>query len=428
MQGIENDKRTGLNIKSNISRIKNNQDGKVLASNMVYLTMLQIASYLFPLITMPYMARVIGTEGFGKIAFASAIITWIQTIADWGFNYTATREVAKNRDNPEMVSTIFSKVLWARCLLALFSLFVLIILVVTIPKFKENALIIFFTYLLIPGHILYPDWFFQAIEKMKYITILGVLFRLIFTLSVFLFIKEASDYIYQPLLVSFGYLCSGLVSLYFILIKWKVQLKAVPLRDIWHAIKSSTNIFINNLMPNLYNSFSVILLGMFCTPAHTGLFDAGKKFVILSNTGMSVISRTFFPFLSRKIDKHKWYSIFSLSIAASITMLLIVFAPWLIRIFFGADFMDSTNVLRIASLAIFFVAVNEVYGTNYLIVNRHDRTMRNITLCSSLFGFIISFPLIYYFQHIGAALVYTLSSFVLALLSYIYYRKLRKHL
>ncbi len=414
-----------MNIKSNISRFKNSKDGKTLASNMVYLSLLQIASYLFPFLTMAYLARVLGVERLGTIGFAAAIIMWIQTIADWGFNYTATREVAQNRDNPEKVSIIFSKVLWARCILALVSLAVLAILVAIIPQFRQDALIIFFTYLLVPGHILYPDWFFQALERMKYITILGILFRFVFTISVFVFIKEADDYIYQPLLVSFGYLCSGLVAMYFILIRWKVKLRAIPLQDIWLTIKGSTNVFLNNLMPNLYNSFSVILLGTFCTKAHTGLYDNGKKFTTLSNTAMSVISRVFFPFLSRRIDKHKFYSIFTLSIAAVVSLVLVISAPWLVPWYFGAEFAGATPVLQITAPAIFFVAASEVYGTNYLIVNRYEKTMRNITFASSLLGFAISFPLVLNFQHIGAAIVFSTSSFASALLSYIYYIKIK---
>jgi len=407
-------------LQHHIDRFKQSKDGKTLASNMVYLTLLQIAGYLFPLITMPYLARVIGTVGFGKIAFASAIIAWIQTIADWGFNYTATRDVAKNRDDADKVSRIFSSVLWARCILALASLAVLVILIGVIPSFRENALIILFTFFLIPGHILYPDWFFQAVENMKYITILGVLIKFIFTLLVFLIIREADDYIYQPLIVSFGYMCSGVIALYFILIRWKVRVIRVPLRDIFATIKNSTNVFINNLMPNLYNSFSVILLGMFGTATHTGLFDAGRKLTVLSNMAMSVISRVFFPFLSRRIDKHHIYRTFSLCAASLITALLIGLAPWLIQLFFGAEFAESVLILRITAFAVLFVAMNEVYGTNYLIVRGHDRVMRNITLVSSLIGFALAFPLIHYFQHIGAALVYTTSSFLLGVLSLLY--------
>ena len=114
-------------IKEYITRIKKSKDGRTLVANFSYLTLLQVAGYIFPLITMPYLARVIGVEGFGKIAFASAIIVWFQTVSDWGFNFTATRDVAKNRDNKEKVSEIFSNVLWARCILTVVSFLLLVI-------------------------------------------------------------------------------------------------------------------------------------------------------------------------------------------------------------------------------------------------------------------------------------------------------------
>lgn len=413
-------------LRSYIDRIRRSRDGKVLVANFGYLTLLQVASYLFPLITMPYLARVIGADGFGKIAFASAIIMWIQTISDWGFNYTACREVACNREDRERVSRIFSRVLWARCILAICCLAGLLLLIVIIPKFRENWLIILLTFLLVPGHILYPDWFFQAIEKMKYITLLGVLTRTIFTILVFVVIHQPDDYIYQPLLISFGYLCSGIIAFYFILVKWEIYLQRVPLKEVFTTIKDSTNIFLNNLMPNLYNSFSVVLLGIFGTTAETGIYDAGKKFTTLANTAMSVIARVFFPFLNRHIDKHKFYRYFSLSIAGILTIVLFSTAQWLVPWFFGEEFINSIEVLRITSLAIFFVCISEVYGTNYLIVKGKDRLMRNITFISSITGFVIAFPLIYYFKHIGAALVFMLSSLLSGILCYICVKRLKE--
>ena len=91
-------------MNSKYKNILNNKEGKVILANFSYLFLLQIAGYLFLLLTMPYLARVIGADGFGRIAIASAVIMWIQTISDWGFNYTATRDVAKNRDDKEKVS------------------------------------------------------------------------------------------------------------------------------------------------------------------------------------------------------------------------------------------------------------------------------------------------------------------------------------
>ena len=137
-----------------ITSIAKNKEAKTVAGNFMWLSLLQVAGYVFPLITMPYLARVIGVEGFGKIAFASAIMVWIQTIADWGFNLTATRDVAQNRENPQKVSEIFSNVLWARCLLMVVSFIVLLILIVAIPQFKENSDVILVSFLILFQFIL----------------------------------------------------------------------------------------------------------------------------------------------------------------------------------------------------------------------------------------------------------------------------------
>src|SRR5699024_6176021 len=230
--------------------------------------------YVFPLLTIPYLAKVIGVDSFGKIAFASAVVVWFQTIADWGFNFTATRDVAKNRDDKEKVSEIFSNVLWARMLLAVLSFLLLVIAILLIPEFKENKSILLITFLLIPGHILYPDWFFQAIEKMKYITIFNLLSKLLFTILIFVFIKKKSDFILQPLFTTLVYIVSGVIVMYLIKVKWKIKIKQPGIKNILKTIKGSTDVFINNITPNLYNSFSIVLLGFWGGPVANGLLDA----------------------------------------------------------------------------------------------------------------------------------------------------------
>ena len=101
----------------------------------------------------------------------------------------------KSSFDKEKVSRIFSNVLWARCLLTILSGLLLLIAVLTVPYLRENADIIFVTFLLVPGHILFPEWFFQAIEKMKYTTIFNLLIKLVFTMAVFIFFHEKEDYI-----------------------------------------------------------------------------------------------------------------------------------------------------------------------------------------------------------------------------------------
>lgn len=402
-----------MRLRQIVNRIRQSKDGRTLVANFGYLSLLQVASYIFPLVTIPYLARVIGVDSFGKIAFASAVVVWFQTVADWGFNFTATRDVAKNRDDREKVSEIFSNVFWARMLLMLVSFTLLMTAIYIVPKFYENKTILLITFLLIPGHILYPDWFFQAIERMKYITILNILSKLLFTLLIFVFIKEKSDFILQPLFTTLGYIVSGIIAMYLITVKWKIKIKFPRFKDILQTIKGSTDVFINNITPNLFNSFSTILLGFWGGPVANGLLDASRKFTSIAHQFVNIISRTFFPFLSRKIGKHNVFAKIYLTIAAFLSLSLFAFASLLIKLFFTSEFYDSIIVLRITSVSIFLIALSRVFGSNYMIIEGYEKELRNITIRSSLIGFSISFPLIYFFGYIGAAVTITLTQAIL---------------
>lgn len=407
-----------------ISEIKNkiniSKDGKTVFANFGYLSLLQIAGYVFPLITMPYLARVIGADGFGKIAFASAIVVWIQTISDWGFNLTATRDVAQNRNNKEKVSRIFSNVLWARCILTILSGIILLLVVLAVPYLRKNADIIFVTFLLIPGYILFPDWFFQAIERMKYTTIFNLLIKLIFTISVFIFIHKREDYLIQPLLTAIGYLLCGIGALYLIFKRWGYYLYKPQWTEILETVRSSTDVFINNLMPNLYNSFSVMLLGFFGGSTANGLYDGGNKFPTIFYIFQSVLSRAFYPFLSRRPDKHSLYAKLNVGSALIGALLLIVVSPWVIKIMLGDEFENSVIVMQILSFSVVFLAMSYTYGTNYLIINHKEKPLRNLTFVSSIVGMCVSIPLVYYFSYIGAAITVLFCRGLLGIGAYVF--------
>jgi len=373
---------------------------------------------------MPYLAHVIGVEGFGKIAFAMAIMVWIQTIADWGFNLTATRDVAQNRDNPEKVSEIFSNVLWARCLLMFVSLAVLLLLITVIPAFREDWDVILVSFLIIPGHILFPDWFFQAVEKMKYLSILNIITKLVFTIAVFIFIKESEDYIIQPLLTSIGYLISGIIALYIIVYKWSMNIHRPEIGAIWTTIKGSSNVFINHLLPNLYNSFSTILLGIFGGGGAVGILDGGNKFVSIGNQIIHTIERAFYPFIARRLDKHHVYLMINLSIASIIALCLFLAAPLLVKTFLTPEFSDSVWILRIRAISMIFYAISNAYGKNYILIKHQDKLLRQISVRCSIVGFVIAWPMVYYLGYIGASLTVTISISLIAIYSYIEAHKL----
>ena len=406
-------------------QIAASKEGRTVFANFGYLSLLQIAGYVFPLISMPYLARVIGVDGFGKIAFASAIVVWIQTISDWGFNLTATRDVAQNRNNKELVSRIISNVLWARSVLTLLSGIILLLVVLLVPYLRENADIIFVTFLLVPGYILFPEWFFQAIEKMKYTTFFNLFLKLVFTVAVFVFIHKREDYLIQPLLTTIGYLLCGIGALYLIFKKWGYTLYKPQWIEIFKTIRNSTDVFVNNLMPNLYNSFSVMLLGFFGGSTANGIYDGGNRFPSIFYQFQSVLSRAFYPFLSRRPDKHSFYAKLNIVSALVGSVILVLISPLIIKIMLGDEFEKSVVVMQILSFSVVFLAMGYTYGTNFLIINHKEKPLRNLTFISSIVGMCVSVPLVYYFSYIGAAVTVLLCRGLLGVGSYVLAKRIK---
>ena len=381
-------------------KIGNN--GKVLIDNFMSLFLLQIAGYVLPFITLPYLTRVIGVEKFGEIAFATAIMVYCQTIVDYGFIFSAVRDVSRSKENKVMASDIFSNVMWARFLLVFVSFCLLFVITMLIHKLFEMRLILFVSFFTVIGHAIFPDWMFQAIEKMRYITVMNLFTKILFTILIFVFIKKEADYIYQPILNSLGFCISGLISIV-ILKRLGFRLNAPKWRTSISLIKSNTDLFINQIVPNLYNSMSTIVLGFTSGSVANGIFDAGNKFNSVASQFISIISRVFFPYLSRNINNHKIYLKIHLGLSCLLSILLFSFAPLIIRLFFTEEFYSAITVLRIMSISLVFLSISNIYGTNYLILIGKEKELRNCTIISSVIGFLLMLPLVYFFSYIGAA-------------------------
>lgn len=396
-----------MSFKDKVSR------NKTIVENFTALLFLQIASYVFPFITLPYLSRVIGVEKFGEIAFATAIMVYFQTIVDYGFIFSAVRDISRCREDKMVASAIFSRVMWARFILVFISFLLLLGCILLISKFYEMRLLLIASFFMVIGHALFPDWMFQALEKMKYITILNLFTKLLFTVLVFVVIKERSDYIYQPVLTSLGFCISGVISLV-VLNKMGYRMQSFNWKEVIQSIRSNTDLFINQIVPNLYNSLSSIFLGFTHGSVANGLFDAGNRFNSVSSSFIAIISRVFYPYLSRNIGGHHAYMKLHLGVSILFALVLLLTAPFVINIFFTKEFESAITVLRIMAISLIFLSISNIYGTNYLIVIGKEKELRNCTMVASIIGFFLMIPLVYKCSYIGAALTIMISRGLLA--------------
>ena len=174
---------------------------------------------LIPLIIIPYLINVVGSEKYGIYAFGFALIFYLINIVQYGFSLSAVRLISLNRENKTKLNSIYSQVFTTQLYLTFTVLFVLSLLVSFVDKFSEYYVIYLFFYILIIGELLTPMWLFLGIEKMRFITIVNLISKSTFAILTFLLVNKESDFIYISLYQSIGFLISGLTAQYIVFVK-----------------------------------------------------------------------------------------------------------------------------------------------------------------------------------------------------------------
>lgn len=379
------------------------KDAKVLLENFLSLSALQLVGMLLPLITLPYLLRVLGFSNYGIVILAASLVAYFQSITDYSFKITATRDVAVYRNSPEKLNIIYSKVLMVKGLFLCLSFLVLFAIVMLYPPFYEERRVFFLTMPLLIGYGLFPEWFFQGIEKMKYISLLNIGIKLFFTICVFVFITKKEDYWIYPLLQSAGFIGAGLVGQYILIKKYKLKFYWLRFKMIKNTIKDNFPIFINQFLPNLYNNTNTLLLGIFTTTYLVGIYDALKKIIDLCVAFLNIVSRVFFPFLNRRKDAFPKYLKMMLFLGMVLAALPIIGHP-LVFWYLDLEYENALLILTLLSLSLIGYTAYDIFGLNYFIVRRKDKLVMKNTILSSLIGFVLAFPLIYFFNILGAAI------------------------
>ncbi len=417
-----------------VERDQNEQkEKKKLVDNFLWLSILQAANYILPLITLPYLVRILGPQKFGLIAFAQAFIQYFIVLTDYGFNLSATREISLNRDNLEKVSQIFSSVMIIKMFLLALSLLILFFITAGFDKINRNAEIYFLTFGMVIGNVLFPVWFFQGIEKMRYITLFNIIAKLIFTISIFVFIDEALDYIYVPLINSFGFIVAGVLGFGVALRKFQVRLKLPTLDLIKSQLKEGWHIFISTLGVSSYRIFPTAILGIFYNYELVGFYKVGEQLIRALVSLLQPLTQSLFPFISKMINQSLQKGIeFSFSVLRKLSVMTLLlsaivflFANTIIYYFAGENYHQSVTVLKILAVLPFIVGIANILGVQIMLNINLKREFSYILVSCGILSLILLFILVPLFSIIGATIsVLVTESIVMLAMGFVVYRKL----
>lgn len=384
---------------------------KKLAINFSSLTILQISNYLIPLITIPYLVRVLGTEKYGLINFAAAFIAYFVTLTDYGFNLSAPREISVNRNDSNKLVEIISSVVVIKTILFLVSAVILITLVESISIFKLDRAVYYLSFLFVLGNVIFPQWFFQGIEDMKYITIINVVFKSCATILIFIVIKNQSDYLKLIAINSGMQILIGLAGMLFLIFKFKMKLVIPSISNLLYYLKDARHIFYSTAAINLYTTSNTFILGLFASQSAVGYFAAADKIRIAFQSLFAIVSNTIYPHVSLLIKESlnagiKFISkiiktVGSLALVSSI--LTFVFAEEIILIFLGSEYANSIFVLKIISFLPFLIFLSNVTGIQIMLNAGFQKEFSLIIIFAAVINIILSIIIVPIYFEIGSA-------------------------
>jgi PST family polysaccharide transporter len=385
---------------------------KRLMDNFLSLTALQGINYLVPLITFPYLVRVLGVDQFGLFSFVMAVMLYAEIVVDYGFNLSATKHISNNTDNQSKIDEIFSSVLIIKSAIALGFFLFLLLLISFVDKFSQDAMLYVYAYGLIVGQVLFPVWFFQGIEKMRYITILNAVAKIIFTVAIFIFVHEEDDVGMVLIFNSLGSIVAGILALRIAMKTFGASFSLQPMEHYSYYLKDAWYIFTSRVAVQLYQSVNIIILGFFASNEIVGYYSIVEKIVRAGGSIIVSLPQALYPYFAKvyKVSLTQFYqknillSVGLLVVMTPLAGLVYYYAPEILALITG-DENPSEVIITLLHILAPLLAVT-VFGnqfTNILVILNETKLLNNVVVFAGLLNLALVVPILHYFGVLGLA-------------------------
>lgn len=384
---------------------------KSIKYNFVFNFIRVFSGILFPMLTVPYLSRVLQPEGIGKIAFADSIIQYFVLIASLGIPIYGIREVAKVRNNKEELSKTLSELFLINILMTIIAYAIFIILFFSVEKIRRESLLFFIMSFNVIFSTLGIEWYYQGIEKYDYITIRSILVRIVSIILMFLLVKTKQDYIVSATIGVMGNVGSNLYNIYGA--RKNIKVKINHLKTCKRHFKSILISFALVVVVSIYIQLSNIMLGFIKGEEAVAYYSSSTKLVqiilsLVTSLGLVIIPRASFLVKSNKVSEYnklmeKLFS-FNLFISIPAVILFFCFSESLTLIFFGEKFLQAVLPMKIIAINIFLISLSNMFGSQVLYPNNRDKDVLYSVIAGAVINVFLNIFLIKWFSFIGAAI------------------------
>lgn len=394
-----------------------------ITDNVMALYGAQIGRKLIPLISIPYLARTLGPAGWGTVAFFTALAEFLVILIEFGFNLSATREIARHREQPEECGRVMAGVLGSQVVLAASGVALVLVLAPWVPLLAHNHLLLLSGLLYGVAQGFSPVWFFQGLERMGLSSALELTGKTLSLVCVLLFVHTPAD---GWKVLALGGLAPAMMTLAGLALAYRqIPLHRPTVALVRTALKMGWPMFVFRSAESLYGVGNVFLLGLFAPPVLVGYFASAEKIAKAVSGLLNPIREAIYPRLSSLAKSGGRSAAAPLARAgAAITIcgglllsaLLLMEAPGIARLLLGGTFGPAVEVLRIFSALPVLLSITYSIGFQWLLPFGRDAVINQIIFAAGVVNVVLSILLARPYAHVGMAWAVVLSEAVVCAL------------
>jgi polysaccharide transporter, PST family len=387
-----------------------------VARNAGSLYAIQIASYVLPMASFPYLTRVLGPERYGIYVLVLAVARYGLILTDWGFNYSATRELSVT--GPGLAaSKVYSATVVARVLLLCGCAILLLILTSTVPRFEQDALLYWVGFLGVVGSAFIPIWLYQAFQRVSVVTITLLASRVGTTILIFLVVHGAGDVSRLVALWSAPWLITAAVAMNAAPRLFGIRVSMPSRLAVFHALRDGSHLFASAFAATLYTAMSAIMLGLLSSDREVGYFGAAETMILAAIGLIGPLSQALFPSAAQAGAAGRESATAHLAktlplitgLGAVLSIGALVLAPLLGQLVFGPAFEKSVRILQIMSPIPVTVAVSTALVTQLMLPLRMDRAYSRAVVTGAILSLAMTALLVPRFGAVGTAFAVTVA-------------------
>lgn len=359
-------------------------------SNFISLVILQGANYIFPLLTVPYLFRILGAENFGLINFANAFVAYFIIFTDFGFGISAVKNIAVYRDDIKKRNLFFTNIFIAKLFLFLISALIFGTLIISFDKFSSHKAVYVLAFINVLGTSIFPFWFFQGIERMKYVTNISITTRICSIIPIFLVVKSDADYLYVPFFYSLGSIASGIIGLYCAYKYCHLRfnfLGSATIAGVRDSLKESFNFFISRISVSLYTISNTFVLGLVLGNTAVGYYTAAEKLYTALQSMYGPLNQALYPYMVKTKDRGLFKKVFiGIVVINCIVLPICIYeSNWIMNIIYKSINTESIVVFQILLIASLLTIPSILLGYPFLGAFGFTRYTNNTVILSSIF-------------------------------------------